>query len=248
MIRILKLLFSMAALGCALPAFATWSLVQHPTKATCSGSSCAITVSSTGSNHVAIITVQLNTSSSVVISSVSGGGTWTHPAGCQQADAGGADVDAAYTLATSSGATSITVNLSATGGSNWSMGFEEASLTGTPSFDKCGVRDQSSSTTNPVGVSLSITGTNDFIVQSVRWGGTITCPMNSNPSGATYNSPCDAPGGNGIAGAINATTGNAPTWSSDNNSGPMNAIAIAESTSVVTCPPTVTMTGAGCGG
>jgi len=224
---------------CAVPAWASWTLVQHPNNAACSGTSCSVTVSATGSGHLITVIVQPNTATNTTISSVSGGGTYTHCTNCAASNGAGGAIDASYTLSSTSGATSISATLSQSGGASWTMEVFEYSFTNGPiSLDASGNRVQTTNVANPAGVALTLTGTNDVIVQ----GGWYTTPFTAISS--PYSSPADFPGGNGAAGAINTSSGTAPTWTATSGQGPFMAIAFKESTAAAkTC--TIARMGAG---
>src|SRR5712692_377745 len=82
---LLGFVFFAFAVGVFAPwhgAQASWSLVQHTDSSSCgTSSSCNITASNpTGSGHLLVVVMVGNNGLS--ISSVSGGGTWTHCSNC----------------------------------------------------------------------------------------------------------------------------------------------------------------------
>jgi hypothetical protein len=173
-------------------------------------------VSSTGSGNV--IVVGFSGGSAVLpaqekISSVSGGGTYTHPAGCAGYDSvAGRFTDCAYTLSSTSGATSITVTRNSTNGVNWYISVTELSFTSGPvSVDAIGAVDDTTGLRSQLGVGLTLGGTNDAIVQIINGGATESSI--SSPTGASYSYTNFADHA-GFATAINTTTGAAPTWTS----------------------------------
>src|SRR5581483_8583218 len=109
----LFLFFSLLiVLACSSPCWATWALISATTPKSCAAStSCAVTVASTGSGHLMVARAAFASSSSV-ITSASGAGTWVHPTGCHGSDANGGGGDWIYNLSSTSGATSVTLNYS----------------------------------------------------------------------------------------------------------------------------------------
>lgn len=216
----LRMILILVLLGS--PAWATWGLVQHKNKTTCSGSSCAVTVTSTGSGHAIFVVVLPDTSSVTTISSVSGGGTYTHCSNCAVAISAGLAIDISFTCSSTSGATTVTANLSQSGGGGYVMEVIEYSYTNGCSLDTSGSRTALVALSNPPGVSLTLTGTNDVIVQGVNF--TTSATAVSSP----YSNPADFPGGDGVAGAINTASGTAPTWTATLGTGAFAALALKE--------------------
>lgn len=89
-------------------------------------------------------------------------------------------------------------------------------------MDVGGARDQSATTANPAGIGLTLTGSNDVIVQYVNYG------TNATAISGTYTSPADFPGGSGVAGSINTSSGTAPTWTATSSTGALGALALKE--------------------
>lgn len=209
----------------ALPCWATWTAVAKNSH-TCSNATntCNLTVTSTGTNHVILIGVHyVSSGGQLTISSVSGGGSYTAPAGCASYLASQIiGAACAYTLASTSGATTITVNLSANVSNAWDIDAREYSTTSTAAFDVVGTSQPASSAT-PAGVTLSLTGTNDVIFQLATTVNAVTA-VNS-PWSATL----ETQNGNGYADSINTGSGTAPTWTCSSSSlSVMAAIAIKE--------------------
>src|SRR5579864_4239359 len=96
-----KALLVIAALAAlSLPGWASFTLVQHPSNVSCASGSatCAVTTSATGSGNLIVVVASTGQTAADAISSVSGGGTYTHCSNCSVANSSGATVDASYTL------------------------------------------------------------------------------------------------------------------------------------------------------
>jgi len=221
------------------PPHHTWAAVQRAENTACTTNPCTITVSSTGSGHLGIVVI-FDYTHHTVISSVSGGGTWVHPTGSSSCNeyANSSDVDCAYTLSTTSGATSITLSFGTTPGPYAAAEYGEWSYTASPaSFDAAGVATTSSNTNPQTAVALTLTGSNDLIVQFLS--GTWAATAISSP----YTSQANFTNGYGFAGAINTTSGSAPSWTMNNTGAGvvMGAIAFTESG----CKPELALLGIG---
>ena len=207
----------------ALPARATWALVQHPSTTGCNGTTCAVTVTSTGAGHLLVFAALIGNTTST-LSSVSGDGTWTVCGASCRSVSSVTTTEMGYILSATGGATTITGTLSAT--SPWSAAVLEYSYTSGPiSVDAQGHREQTTGTTSCAGVTLTLTGTNDVIVQIANPSGSISAVT------SPYTSPADFPGGNGVAGSINTTSGTAPTWTQTSSTDALSAIAFKETAS-----------------
>jgi hypothetical protein len=213
------LLFALHPLG------ATWALVHSASNASCSaGTTCTVTVTSTGAGNLLVGTVLVG-NTGLTISSVSGGGTWTHCGTCQMFNATAGGTDASYTLSSTSGATSIVFTLSASNsGGAWVAAVLEYSYTAGPiSFDAASTRNQSTASASQAGVALTLTGSNDVIVQ------TATEQSSASAISAPYTQPALFPSGDGVAGAINTASGTAPTWTATSGQAGLMGIAFKES-------------------
>jgi hypothetical protein len=200
----------------------TLALVQHPTNGACpaSSSTCSVTVASTGSGHLIVVGMGYGNGTQVTLSSVSGGGTYTVCTGCPGFDAAGLGTVMGYTLSSTSGATTITLNLSAAVGGSEAWAREYSCTNGALSYDTAGTHDNSTATTSATGATLTLTGTNDAIVQSVASGGSGVTAIS-----APYTT-LDTPGGDGVANLLNTTSGAAPTWTQGNGVAAASGIAI----------------------
>jgi hypothetical protein len=169
-----KSLILAAAMLLASPAWATWTFVNHGVNTACaSGTTCAITVPSTGSGNLMVLSLFMDTSVNTTISSVSGAGTWTLcPASACHVTSGAFNTDYAYNLSNSSGVTTINVTIGTTSGGTFRVEVTEVSFTNGPiSFDAAGtlIRAGACGVTPsfqcPM-VALTLAGTNDVVFQS----------------------------------------------------------------------------------
>lgn len=182
------------------PAWASWTLLQHVVNTSCSGTSCSVTVSSTGAGHVLVGAAFLGTSPTV-ISSMSGGGTWTLCSACH----GGGNYDLAYNLSSSSGATTITFNWSATDTAKVDV-LEYSTNNGPATLDTSGRYFDGTSCTSCLGLTLTLSGTNDLVIQTATGGTNVTAIV------APFTSPADVFSGLGVGGSINTASGSPPTF------------------------------------
>src|SRR5438132_5306725 len=96
-------------------AWATISLVQHPANTSCGTSvtTCAVTVTALGINHLVVAVGQFQ-DTTTTISSISGGGSWTHCSNCHGTDSTAVrGVDGSYLPVATSADTTVTVTFSA---------------------------------------------------------------------------------------------------------------------------------------
>lgn len=221
----------------AAPAWASFTLVQHPLNASCSSgnATCSVTVSSTGAGHLIVAIAGTNAGTADPISSVSGGGTYTNCSNCSIANSGSGTLDAAYTLNSTSGATSISVTMSSAPSAVWKVEILEYSFTNGPiSLDASGSTSNTTSTSSPPGQGLAVAGLNDVIVQAIKVG------PNATAISGSYTSPADFSGSYGWAGWVNTITGTAPTWTSSASSqSAVLGIAFTESASGLNAPNTI---------
>jgi hypothetical protein len=210
---------------CCPPSWATWTLVHNSANTACvtSSTTCNITTTATGTGNVIIIVMNIGDTTST-IQSVSGGGTYSLCAAsaCHASDATVTkSLDIAYTLASTSGTTTITVTRNG-GTIGWGCRALEYSFTNGPVvLDVVGVRDQSTNSASPAGVALTLSGTNDVIVQAL-FGSTPTAISGSYTNPATFQS------NTGYGGWINTSDGTAPTWTQTAAHAVLTAIAIKE--------------------
>jgi len=226
-------------LSLSSPAWATFTLVQHVFSSACNVSSatCNVTVASTGTGH--LILIGMSISNADFITSVSGAGTYTVPGGCEGADSTTSSTSCAYNLSSTSGVTTITVTRTSTTTGTWRCEVLELSSTATPFvLDVVGNRDQSTNTTTPAGVTLTLSGSNDVILQ--------TAQSSTGQTSISINAPytIETCGANRMcfAWSLNTTSGTAPTWTmASSGHAALGAIAIKETSAATagTAIPTV---------
>jgi hypothetical protein len=205
------------SLGSYTPPSLSMSVVNYTAVQTginCSPS-CSFSIPSTGSGNL----LYLEAGSSTKISSVSGGGSWTVPSGCQLTVPGstGGSLSCAYVLSSVAGASTVNVTMAGTGPTAFAL-WEVASSSGPFSFDAIGSAQRAGSPVITVqGVPLTLSGSNDVIFQSA-WisGGTNAIslyPGPENPNGQAILFYSTATSANaGSAALLNTTNGTAPIW------------------------------------
>lgn len=207
-----------------------WSVIQHPSNFTCFGMGtgsaqtlgCTVTVTATTAGNLLLLLTSFASGHETVAATYSSatGDTFTHcpaqystktSAPSQQA------TDCAYVLSAAGGATSITVNWTATIVSSdiWNTDIELIEVhrsSGTAAFDGCtsGGNCIATATSSPsTSPTFSITGP-DFVAQWISQNNA-GCTI----SGAAYIQPFDVDSGNvasSFAGAPNQATAPAQTW------------------------------------
>jgi len=205
------------SLGSYTPPVLPMSVVNYTavqTSLNCSPS-CSFSIPSTGSGNL----LYLEAGSSTKISSVSGGGSWIVPSGCQLTVPGstGGSLSCAYVLSSVAGASSVNVTMAGTGPTAFAL-WEVASSSGPFSLDNLGAAQRAGSPVLTVqGVPLTLSGSNDVIFQSA-WisGGTNAIslyPGPENPNGQAIFFYSTATSANaGSAALLNTTNGTAPIW------------------------------------
>jgi hypothetical protein len=180
---------------------------------------CSIPIPSTGSGH--LLYMEMANITGNFISSVSGGGTWAVPTGANSCRismvlSGNDALSCAYVLSSTSGVTSLNVTMNGNANNTYFAIWEIASTSGAFSFDTQGSATNSASP-NPSGVTLSLTGANDVIFQSIFVpGGSSSVgfyPMPRIPGQATqfYNNQAAS------AVLLNTRDGAAPLWIDQQN-------------------------------
>lgn len=220
-------------LALTLPSFAgTWALVQHPEKVNCTATTSVCTVtgaSNIGAGHLLVISMMFTqTAGPVTGQSVTDGtNTYVHcPANACVATGTIRGTDFFYVLSTAAVTSpSIVVTLSAASSGTWEVGVTEYSTTGTAIFD-AGNNASSAACSSCVGPALTLTGTNDVVIQIIR-GNTPTAI-----SGASYTNPADFGSLAAVGGAININSGAAQTWTMTSSTAGMAAIAFKDAASV----------------
>ncbi|HEX4137077.1 MAG TPA: Ig-like domain-containing protein [Bryobacteraceae bacterium] len=227
---LLNLLFCLAAQ-------ATITQVQQVTvgASSCTGSSCAVPVTATGTGHILVAMFALASQNDTVITVADNSNVWVHAPNCNGLN-GGLNVDCWYVLSSTAGATTVTATISASGGGR-GVEFYEFSI-GAGCF---AYLDSSSSTTITTsnaaqsGIGLSLTGTNDVIIQQIYANALI-----SSVSGGYTASAAPGTNNRSAASLLNTTTGTAPIWTLASSSVAVaNAVAFSEACSVsVSISPT----------
>lgn len=231
----------------SLPASASFTRVQKATNGACTSTSttCSVTVSSTGSGH-AIIVMERSQAASITISSVSGGGTYTQCTTCAGSQTQAAtSTDIFYTLASTSGTTSITVTRSASG-SAWACEVAEYSVTAgnTIAYDASNNVNDSTGAISQPGVALTLGGTNDVITQAAGISSTQTINSVSSPYTVLDPSPAAT---YMFVESINTSSGSAPTFTlGASNRLEASALALKEVSGGTTCAHALLLLHAGC--
>jgi hypothetical protein len=214
-------------------AFATISLVgsvsHNQTAGTCgstSGTSCAVTLaqSTTGSTHLLIAEVNIGAGSATITALTdSASQTWTKCTACTAINGAANGVGVWYIIGTSSGVTSVTATISVTNDARGITVYEFSTDQSAFTFDVGGNRAVTTCT-SCAGVALTLTGSNDVIVQIMysSTGHTYTAI----DTGYTEDFGNTGSAGQGAAHLLNTTTGTAPTWTASTTQ-PAAASAIA---------------------
>ncbi len=195
----------------------TWAVVQATSVTSCSSgsSTCALSWSkATGAGHVLVIAVQFPDNTTTV-SSISGGGTFTDNVANIYDSNTGKSVNSNYTTNSTSGVSSSTITASASPANTWRVAGVELSYSGASlAFDASASQFDSSCTTC-AGAALTLTGTNDAIVQNFTTGALIS----------SISSPYTLQNGSGLVlgqgTSLNTSSGTAPniTLSAAGNAG-----------------------------
>lgn len=221
-----KLILSLLLLS--TPAWATWSVRTFTSHACVAGASCAMTIPSTTAGDLIVVMAYIGNATDKVTSVTDNGGSsysLCATSSCYATDSSANGVDAAYCLSVVGGATSVTVNKTSSSNA-LTLYVLQASHAGTAALDAVGTRLQTTNTTSPLGVALTLTGTNDVIVQGIH------------SASPTVLSGCYTSGG-GTGNLLwqqctNTTDGTAPTWTTSNSKAQMNALAFTEVSSGTT--------------
>lgn len=215
-----------------------WTMVQHTMFAT-SGSSgtgscaagtstCTVNVSSIGAGHL-LLCIPHGTSVSGVNACSGDGDTWT--AECCLSMNGALVADLQWVLSSHGGGTSITCNFASTS-TYKECGFREYALSnGSPVSDSGGGFSGSCSPFC-LGESLTISGSNEVIIQSIFSStGTMTIS-------APYGNLDVSSSGGGNADSLNTTDGTAPQWTlTSNGTAAGNAVSFMTSFGLLATRP-----------
>lgn len=209
----------------ASPARATWSKIQVVCNTACAtGTTCGITVAATGTGNLIVVKLIGDTAgATATLSSVSGGGTYTHCSNCNKAPANGT-IDASYTLASTSGATTITLTASASLTAWRACMEEDSSNTGSIALDTGATPSCSATiaTAAPVSCATTVSGANLVIATAMLWSGTLS----------GLSAPCGdflVANGNGAGHNLNVSVGTGCSWTpTTNGSGASFSIVFKE--------------------
>jgi hypothetical protein len=242
-----KLLYLLPLLLCS-PCWATWTLTQVKGSSACSGTTCAVTVTSTGSGHLLVAGMITGNTAADAISLVTAAacaGSWVHCSNCSIGQSGDGTSDFSYCTNSASGQTSITITITNTCSAGC-LGFiwEASSSLGTIAIDSgatpSGTKNDTTCT-SCAGVSLTLSGNNDFIAALAPCGG--TC---SGLAGTGWTNDLTNPSGDGAAHGITSGTQTAPaTWTQTSATLICSAIAFQESSGGAVKLCTMTLMGAG---
>jgi hypothetical protein len=191
----------------------TFTFVAKSAMAACT-TPCATTITSTGSNHLLVVVFgQTAIGSANYITGITSGcsGSWVFPTAAQIHSSSDGSVALAYCLASTSGVTSITIT---TGSNGYVMVWEVSGSTGSVNFDSCNAAVNSTSSTSQAGPNLTLSGSNDEIVQAFVAGVAHPTAV-STPFGHLTN---DVGVANlGAADNENTASGTGPTWTINNS-------------------------------
>lgn len=218
-----KRISSLLVLLClASPAWATWARVQHKINAACTlGTNCVINgLTAVKAHDVLVFAVWFAAAdSTLTLSSVSGDAACSSAVTSSDSTAG--TVSACYITNATGGENSVTFTPSAATTAAYKAEVIEYSAN-SPAFDTSGTLDNSSATTKPTGpANLTLSGSNDAIVQFIRAQSNITTPSSVTRGLAVV----DINQAVGVADTINNLVGGQPTWFTA--SGNASALALA---------------------
>ena len=151
----------------ASPVWGTWSLVQDPTPTVCASGSntCVANIGATGAGNVITVTVYYQAASTFALFSVTGGGAYTECTSCA-AFLSPTGQRIAYTLASTAGATTVTVVLTAITLGTAVHVREYAYTASSIVFDGSGSTTGTAGSTTQAGIPLTVLGA-DLIVQGI---------------------------------------------------------------------------------
>ena len=215
-----------------------WCAIQHAENTCASGTTCAVTLSSTTAGQLAVVTLTGAPGATPTISGVSAGlGTFVHCSNCSAND-GFESVDMGYVASIASGQTSVTVTLSVNPGNAYNVAIFVYSYTySSISLDTSG-SGTDTTCTSCAGIGLTLTGSNDVIVQCTGTGSTTV----SISSPYTDFAPNNV---NFTAGAINTASGTAPTWTLQSGVTANAAMAFKQTPAAGGCSTHISLLGAG---
>lgn len=236
----MKQLFLLIALCfLAIPASATIAL-RHDSHGNCNTHPCSVTITSTTSGDLGVLIYWDGAGSVRTLTSVSDGtSTWVVPAGCGISSAG-QNTFCAYTLNLAGSKTSLTITNSGAA-TDGNVEFLEYSFTGSSiTYDTSGTNTSEPGSTTQNGVTLTLNGSTDVIIQA--FNGNNVNKVVSAISGS-YSNPADFVSGPdnlanyyGVGGWVNTSSASpVPTWTTTGalSAGVAIAIAFTENSSVI---------------
>lgn len=189
-----------------------WTELHHTTATNLSCmTTCSLTISSTTANSgQLLVSAFQGGTTNEYITTVTGAGTWTCPAGSRLSQSGTGAVSACYNLASTAGVTSLSLTAQVSG-SNYRVVQYEFSWSGsTIIFDLTSTVHTVTCGTTCSGVNLALTGTRDaaaqYIVLNTSSAGpsAITAPYGNLDNSQTFT---------GFSDATNVYSGNVqPNW------------------------------------
>jgi hypothetical protein len=205
----------------------SWTVINHteidlPTACN-SSASCTFSFPAIGSGHFLVVVVLTSGSAYTPYSSITGGGgTWVNCTACYSTATNGSFDESSiivYNFRPSAGTSSLGITLSAVGG-GWAGEVIEGAWSGTTVAYDAGASvtsAQGCTGTACPGLSLSLSGSNDFIIQANQ---PFAHSLTAISGGAGYSAFADleASYGGAVAGAIGTTNGAAPSFT-DSGSG-----------------------------
>lgn len=211
---------------------ATVTLVGTPSQYHCTGggTTCLFTPNQNVTAGHAMVFLGDSASAGVPMSSISQGGTLVagstsglNSTGCSTTVAGHGltGTHCGWVLSSSGTSGSITITFAFSDTSFSGVMAEYACSGGTVSHDVDGNVDSATNTTPFAGVGLTLTGTNDFVLQYADGA------VNDPTSITTYSGFIGTTHGPGWANLLNTTSGTAPNWTSAGNSSGNTGIATA---------------------
>ena len=233
----MKYLLTILMLFCSTQAWATWTKTQEVSASCTDGSgdrACSVTVSALGTGHliVCMFSNQSSVTGSTMTCNGSGCGTWVAGTGCAVTNTNqGVSSDCAYVLSSTSGSTTITQTYPGSGSifHRTITCAEMASSVGA-AFDVANTVDPEGTFSggNTTGVALTLTGSNDFIMQQFNGSQTGTTPSAISGAYTSWLDTSQSAQAVATAGAINTAVGTAPTWTTSSTHYTENAIAFKE--------------------
>lgn len=167
------------------------------------GTGTAVTVTSIPSGHFVMGTVVWDTAGRTLSSCTATSSTCVVDTGCHGTLSGVGAIDCFYILSAGATLTSITLTASATTTGNWYI--NDYSTTAGPMAKDTECTGTPASSSTPAGCNLTLSGTNDVILQAISCSQTCS----GTPSGWTNGVNTS---GDGQADKQNTNSGTGPTW------------------------------------